>query len=42
MISTKKKYGSELWKEKLTQEHINFINKYLDKELMQAFDYKLL
>ena len=38
----KKKYGSELWKEKLTQEHINFINKYLDKELMQAFDYKLL
>jgi hypothetical protein len=38
----KKKYGKELWKEKLTKEHINFINKHLDKELMETFGYKLL
>lgn len=35
-------YGKELWKNKLTKESIEIINKQLDSYLMDYFDYKFL
>lgn len=35
-------YIQERWKEKLTISDINFINKFLDKDIMNLLDYKYL
>ncbi|MDC9721961.1 MAG: sulfotransferase domain-containing protein [Urechidicola sp.] len=35
-------YGKERWKDKLTEENVKFINKFLSKDLMQHFNYNVL